>query len=729
MSRSRPHAFNWVMFSALIALTAACGKDSSTTPTPPPPPQPTQPPPPPPTPVATRITITPASVTLTAIGRPVQLTAQVFDQNNNVMTGAAVSWQSSNEAVAKVSATGLVTAANNGTARITARSGSISQGVTVMVMLTPASIVIDTDETTLTSIGERLQLAARVLDADRRTIIVGANVAWKSSDETVATVSDSGLVTAVDNGVASITATTGDVSASIEVTVMQSPDSIVIDPEEATLAEIGDTVQLIARVLDRNGHAIEGAGVTWESGDRAIATVDDQGLVTAAASGTVDITARSGDVSSASSVTVKGVVGAVMDREVLTTLYHRTNGDEWINNENWLSDRPLSTWYGVTTNIIGDVLNLKLERNNLQGSIPAELCHLTSLRILLLSHNDLTGEIPPELGLLANLGWLGLGGNELVGGIPSELGQLTLLEGLVLNTNKLTGNIPPELGQLTFLRDMFLVTNKLTGNIPPELGQLANLEILYISENKLTGSIPPELGQLANLKTLSLGNNELTGSIPPELGQLSQLTELSVSSNKLTGVIPLELAQLTALTTLWLSKNDLTGTIPPELAQLTELTVLDFNRNTLTGNIPPELAQLTKLELLYFDRNALTGNIPPELAQLTDLRELWFNHNRFTGTIPPELGMLKNLLSLTFNNNQLTGTIPDELGQLTELGFLWLADNPGLSGPLPDSFSALEHMQYLTLINTGLCVPATSTFRAWIDGIQRSTGVQYCSAP
>ena len=807
VSRTQLNTIILLALGTLIALTAACGKDSPTTPTPTAPPQP---PTPPPTPVATRITITPASATLTAIGQTVQLTAQVFDQNNNVMSGASVTWtsadprivsvnsgglatavtygiiritarsggvsqaveikvvqtaariaiepreatltaigetvqltatvqdqngqtiaganvtwRSSETGVARVNANGLVTAVNNGTARITARSGSTEQGITVTVMQTPVSMVIEPDEATLTAIGETIQLVASVLDLNKRSI-EGAAVTWQSSDASVATVSADGLVTAVNNGDATITATSGDLTASIDVTVMQLPAGIVIDPDNTTLAAVGDTVQLMATVLDHIGHTIEGAEVTWESGDEAIATVDGQGLVTAVSSGTVEITARSGEVSSASSVTVKDVV---LDREVLTILYHSTNGDEWTNNQNWLSDGPLNTWYGVRTNSHGEVVRLELKRNNLQGPIPIELCHLASLGVLDLRYNDLTGNLPPEFGLLANLTWLGLSGNELAGGIPPELGQLTHLNTLVLDSTNLTGNIPPELGQLTNLTWLSMLNSRISGNIPPELGQLTNLRFLALAGNALTGSIPPELGQLANLEQLNLSTNELTGTIPPELGQLVELTHLYIGSNMLTGDIPSELAQLTRLTSLSLAKNRLTGYIPPELGQLTELTFLGLDYNELTGYIPPELGQLSKLELLYFDRNELTGNIPPDLGQLINLRELWFKDNRLAGSIPPELGQLEKLSSLTVDDNRLTGAIPQELGQLTALRLLWLAENPRLSGPLPDSFTGLDRLANLKLGNTDLCVPPTETFQTWIDGIQTVSGVQPCSGP
>ena len=749
MSRSLLNTFALLALGTLIALTTACGKDSSTTPTPPPPPQPTQPPPPPPTPVATRITITPDSVTLTEIGQMVQLTAQVYDQNDNVITGALVTWRSLDFAVASVnSSTGVVTARKSGTTPITARSGDAVQFVEVKVVQTPGSIVIESEKTTLTAIGETHQLSARVLDTNKRTI-EGADVNWQSGNADVARVNASGLLTAVNRGVAAITATSGEVSGSIEMTVMQVPASIVIDPEEATLAAAGDTVQLTATVSDRNGHTIEDAAVTWESGDDAIATIDDQGLVTATDSGTVEITARSGDASSTLSVTVKG---EVTDREVLTILYHATKGEHWTNKGNWLSDAPLGEWYGIKTNFAGEVTRIELPQNNLRGPIPAELCYLSSLEGLELPWNKLTGNIPPELGLLTNLILLWLSSNELTGNIPPELSQLTNLSLMWLGENRLTGGIPPEFGQLTSLRGLSIHDTELTGVIPSELGQLTSLTVISLLNNKMTGIIPPELGQLYSLEYLELQGNEFTGTIPHELGQtklvrlglssnkltgdipleltqLRGLTDLSLSSNRLTGEIPPELAQLTRLTSLRLGKNRLTGTIPPELAQLTELTILDLENNRLDGIIPPELAELTKLTYLDLGHNALTGTIPPEFGRLSKLRSLWLNQNLLTGTIPTVVGELESLAVLAIDGNRLMGGIPDELGQLSSLEWLWLADNPGLTGPLPDSFSGLENMRFLTLSNTGLCVPPTSLFRTWIDGIQDARGVLYCSGP
>ena len=64
------------------------------------------------------------------------------------------------------------------------------------------------------------------------------------------------------------------------------------------------------------------------------------------------------------------------DREILVAFYHATNGADWTKNENWLSDAPLDTWFGVGTDSSGRVVRLTLKDNSLSGSISGELDHL-----------------------------------------------------------------------------------------------------------------------------------------------------------------------------------------------------------------------------------------------------------------------------------------------------------------------------------------------------------------
>jgi hypothetical protein len=86
-----------------------------------------------PTPVATSITLSPDNVTLLHRDHLLQLSATVKDQNGATMASATVTWTTSNAAVATVSSTGLVTSVENGTATITATSGSVSGTASVTV--------------------------------------------------------------------------------------------------------------------------------------------------------------------------------------------------------------------------------------------------------------------------------------------------------------------------------------------------------------------------------------------------------------------------------------------------------------------------------------------------------------------------------------------------------------------------------------------------------------------
>lgn len=87
---------------------------------------------------------------------------------------------------------------------------------------------------------------------------------------------------------------------------------------------------------------------------------------------------------------------AKKEKEALIALYKATDGDNWINNENWCSDRPLDEWYGVDY-WSGHVRWFDLSNNGLKGSIPKELAALNSLDYINLCGNSLSGDIPEEI--------------------------------------------------------------------------------------------------------------------------------------------------------------------------------------------------------------------------------------------------------------------------------------------------------------------------------------------
>lgn len=276
-------------------------------------------------------------------------------------------------------------------------------------------------------------------------------------------------------------------------------------------------------------------------------------------------------------------------RDALAALYEATDGANWNNHSNWLSDAPLGEWYGVTTDDHGRVVELDLSQNQLSGAIPAAVGRLTNLDRLSLWGNQLEGELPAELGFLANLTRMSLWNNHLSGEIPAALGSLTKLESLSLSINNLSGAIPAELGRLTNLELLYISQNRLQGEIPAELGRLAKLRHLNLKLNRLQGEIPAELGRLENLEQLTLSGNRLQGEIPAALGRLVSLEWLDMEGNRLRGEIPTALGDLTNLQWLYLAKNRLTGAIPTDLSRLANLRALALAGNQLTGCIPVDL--------------------------------------------------------------------------------------------------------------------------------------------
>ena len=154
----------------------------------------------------------------------------------------------------------------------------------------------------------------------------------------------------------------------------------------------------------------------------------------------------------------------------LAALYNATDGPNWTNNTNWLTDAPLDDWAGVSANtttwndrVVSEcVTRLRLSSNQLSGEMPAALGNLLSLERLDLSDNQLSGEIPAALGNLLNLQELYLNENQLSGEIPVVLGSLPNLQRLDLRNNQLSGEIPVELGKIP---NLSLDGNQLSGRI------------------------------------------------------------------------------------------------------------------------------------------------------------------------------------------------------------------------------------------------------------------------
>ena len=245
-----------------------------------------------------------------------------------------IEWTSSDESVATVDETGTVTAVAAGEANVTAsvKDADIAASTHIKVVATPTGVAAPESIDLVTNGENTKDLDAKLVPADATDV----KLAYESSDESVATVDETGKVTAVANGECTITtyvtAKTEDAEASeLSAVVVEAVDSEEVDDSVATIPEdlaamdsafgvvpedlkaetkvtvttnvesvtldktegvltVGNTVTVTATVTPDTA---TNASVTWTSSDEAIATVDSEGKITAVAPGTATITAVS----------------------------------------------------------------------------------------------------------------------------------------------------------------------------------------------------------------------------------------------------------------------------------------------------------------------------------------------------------------------------------------------------------------------------------------------------
>ncbi|HEV8217510.1 MAG TPA: Ig-like domain-containing protein [Gemmatimonadaceae bacterium] len=242
-------------------------------------------------PVST-VTITPPSPTV-VIGTTTTLSAITRDANGVVLTGRAVTWSSSNPAVAAVTTAGAVTGVSTGTATITATSEGKSGTASVAVVPVPVATVAVSPLSANVVVGGTQQLVAVTKDASNNTLS-GRIVTWSTSSTAIATVSTAGVVTGVAPGTATITATSEGKSGTATIFVSQVPvASITVSPSPATVAGT-QTIQLTATVKDQNGVVVTDRTVSWSTNNSSVAMVSPTGLtavVTGNNTGNVNVSA------------------------------------------------------------------------------------------------------------------------------------------------------------------------------------------------------------------------------------------------------------------------------------------------------------------------------------------------------------------------------------------------------------------------------------------------------
>lgn len=518
--------------------------------------------------------------------------------------------------------------------------------------------------------GDTVRIRATILN-DRAQPITDAVVTWTSSDPAVAGIDAAGLVTGLNEGNASLTATSGPVSTAAPVTVQSRDRETLMDLYAGTFGAdwinsanwssdepVGSWHGVTA---DANGRVTAinlsennlGGQLPANLGDMTFLTeflvhgnpelsgpipfsLSELGIRQLRYGGTMLCTLRDeGFQAWLNAVPTREgeSVACNEERSDLIRLYEVMGGQNWSRKNNWLTSAPLDRWYGIT--------------------------------------------------------------------IDSVSGRVTRIE---LPGNRLSGEIPPEIRYFPQLQILRLDGNAIGGEIPAAIGDLTELRLLWLSDNGLSGEIPPEIGRLVNLIWLRIGANQMSGPIPPQLGNLSRLNEL------------------------WLYEAGFDGAIPEEFGKLTGLRSLRITDTRITGGLPETLGRLGSLRELLLDGNQLSEPLPGALGQLTSLESLRISDNVIEGPVPAALGQLKSLRFLIADHNRLSGPLPPELGGAGELFRVWLQGNPDLSGPLPERMTELGNIFELIAEGTGLCMPRTPAFQTWLQSALPKYRIRSCGA-
>ena len=216
-----------------------------------------------------------------------------------------VEWNSSDESVATVDATGMVVAVSAGEADITASvmDSEMSAVCRVTVKVAAKDITVPDNLDVKLNDGNETTVEATVSPADATDV----KVSYASTDEAVATVDKDGRVQVLQPGECDIVTTLTQedkkvVEKKTHIKAYYEVEGITLDKTEGILTA-GNTVALNATVLPEE--IADETTVTWTSSDEKVATVDENGKVTAIAAGEATITANAGEKSATYKLTVQ----------------------------------------------------------------------------------------------------------------------------------------------------------------------------------------------------------------------------------------------------------------------------------------------------------------------------------------------------------------------------------------------------------------------------------------
>ena len=305
----------------------------------------------------------------------------------------------------------------------------------------------------------------------------------------------------------------------------------------------------------------------------------------------------------------EGETALLEERAALVALYNATDGAHWKNNTNWCSDKPLSEWYGISTDPeTNRVVGLDLSHNGLNGALPAEMANLRRLNSLFLYETE---------GFITNL--------DPIFDLPN-LEELAFGIGSQWDEKAIGGN-----------EEQLIQSHMMA--VPAGIGKLKSLKRLFASG--INADLPEEFFGLENLETLSLWSFNTGRPLQVGFGKLTNLRALTISSlyeDKVSGVIPVN------------------GTLPEDIFNLEKLQYLRIVDTNIEGELSPRIGDFKTIMYLSLYGNQFSGSLPPELTHLNLIE------NGRQGPYVPGLNL---------GNNHFSGKVPEEFRYWPEWQKFW----------------------------------------------------------
>ncbi|KAK9124545.1 hypothetical protein Sjap_014147 [Stephania japonica] len=374
-----------------------------------------------------------------------------------------------------------------------------------------------------------------------------------------------------------------------------------------------------------------------------------------------------------------------------------------------------------------NLVNLYLQNNSLNGSIPSSLFTLPSLKKLDLSLNQISGSLGEfPVDSLLQLETLDLSSNKLGGAVPLSIFNITSLKVVALSSNQFNGTLEfrkfealNNISNLDLSGNLLsvsasgvnsallpqLITLKLSSCnlkvVPQFLRNQSKLIYLDLSNNNIGGNIPSWMENIGDgsINYLNLSCNSLENPERPfSNGSFRELSVLDLHSNRFQGpipilppsasfldysknnlsIIPISIgSSLSTAIFLSLASNNIHGNLPGSLCQAAgNIQVLDLSNNSFSGAIPSCPGGIGgPLRVINLRRNHLSGTMNAVFREDCALRTIDLSENRFEGEVSRSLGNCAKLEVLNIGNNQFSGTFPHWLGTLSQLRVLVLRSN------------------------------------------------------